>query len=282
MSHEQVYMLNKVKDSELDFNLTILDILNDLVVDDFDIKNLTIIDKFNILFVLRISCIGETLKISGDKDKSEISINLVSWIDKLESLFYRNYSLVKYYESIKFDFNLPSIEKEILFSKAFLFLEKQDDGVDFFYNKCLPLFLNSIFVNSKSFMIEKKEDVFSFLEILNKVPYDFLQGIENHYQDVFTQNINLENIDILEEKIDFNIFSINSFIKLLFGLDSKSYFEELYYLSKMGKINPNYVTKLTTNEKNVLVDLLIEENKKANKGDDKTMEVDPFTDSNSM
>jgi hypothetical protein len=245
---KQYKVLQKaILDSDENFNNFIINITNILCeltsIEHNELLQLNYIDYILLLFYIRNISIGHIIEAhTVDDSPIQVQIN----IDKVISRFKKiNLTpLLKPFEknNLQFEFKVPTMYDIIN--------NKNDDDKQF-----TQFFYFTKFCNISS------KDIF-LTTIYEQLPANLFITINKRIQKIvqYINSINL--LDYLPPKsniklpITFSKQNIISIVKLLFSINLAVFYENIFALSKIANMSPQYIEECTPGEYNLYVSLL--------------------------
>jgi hypothetical protein len=228
----------------LDYNIVFLNFKNILKeitsLKEKEIQKLTFLDYFLLLLEIRCTSIGNliyTQSLEKANTKIEININkftttLLDFKDKTNDYFFNNVNNIQIY------YTLPSIDD--IFNKKV---------TDQFYTN----FLKKIVINNTNIeLTDITEDAKN--KILEQLPAKVTSQIFKTISSIVDKlnSINLlSSINGLEDKVlyfNLDIENLISVIKILFGEQLLTLYENIFMLSKIGNLPPEYIENCTPGE----------------------------------
>lgn len=249
--------------NDIDINILFANLNNILIqltsLSEEKIKKISVVDFFLLLFEIRCSSIGDLIfaEVNIKEKNTKIEISIPKILQKIKSI---DLSFLLQEETIDrfvIEYDLPSIDKLI-------YANEQHDA-----------FLN-IFVKS----VKTKNTTISFTDIesnnidrvFNKLPVKVTTKIFKRSTEIIKYFNELNLLDYLPEYTDiriplnFNIKNLAIIIKLLFGNQLLSLYENIFALCKIGNFTPEYIENCTPGEYLLLVKKLEEMNKRQESG----------------
>lgn len=249
-------ILKSILGNELDYDATFINISNvvaeitNLSLEEID--ELSFLDYFLLLFEIRSNSIGSLIVAeTTDHDNTKIDINIHKLIDHLRSV--KPPLHVDTINNITITYKLPTI-KELI--------QVDLNDVDSIYSTCLK----SVTINNATIHLQNYNKT-ALKEILNKLPATYTTRIIKRTYDIIDtfNNVNLiSHLKGLEEKqliFNFNIKNLEIILKLLFGENLFSLYENIFTLAKNANLPPQYIENCTPGEYYLYVKRLESENK---------------------
>lgn len=220
--------------------------LNDIVLENTDlseqqIQELNFIDYFLLVLYIRYTSIGDLIFAEINTDKK---IKLEISIGKLINEFYQ-FNILSLlqpttFNSLKINYTLPSISSVIK-------LQSKNAQSNFYIH-----FIKSVIIDNQIFdvsILSEQEIQTIFDNLPAKITAQIIKQTTNIVKNINNFNI-LTFLPGLEEKIYFNL-NIENFctlIKLLFGGDLLSLYENIFTLCKYAHLSAEYIEQCTPGE----------------------------------
>lgn len=205
------------------------------------IKTFNFIDYFLLLLNIRCLCIGNSILAETTDNKSlKLDINVDRLISNIHEIQYNDILRPTTIYNITVNYKLPCIANII--SIDF-------DSIESIYKACI----NEIIINNRIITISNT-DTFSLKTLFDKLPVKITTTINQRIQEILTlfNNVNLiKHLKDLEDKqliFNFNIKNLIILVKLLFGEDLLSLYENIFNLAKIANITPVYIEDITPGE----------------------------------
>jgi hypothetical protein len=270
-------ILKSILGDDIDYEIAITNINNiikcisDLTINE--IRELNFLDYFLLLFEIRCTSISSFIVAETTDDvATKIDINVLKFIEHVKKIDINSLLLADNVNNFTIHYRLPTL--------------KEISTIDI--NNIESLY--SIFVKTITF---KNIDIhftnLSFIEtiqILEKLPANITSSITKRAQHIITtfNRINLiSHIPGIGDRqlfFNLNIRNLENLLKLLFGEPLLSLYENIFSLSKIGNISPNYIEECTPGEYHLFVKRL-ELSQQTNNSNDSLPQddgVDPFED----
>jgi hypothetical protein len=226
-----------------------------------EVNSLNILDYFLLIFDIRCTSIGNLIFVQlADKTNTSIEINIFNFNKILKDINLKQILETDIIQNIEIKYSLPTINE-----LHELKLEKTID-------KIYPIFINTIKINNT--VIKFKE--LNYLEknnLLEKIPAKITSIIIKKVYDIY-QTFNKINLlattNGLQDKIlpfNFNINNLTQLVKILFGEQLMSLYENIFALCKLGNFSPEYIENCTPGEYILFVkklEALSQQNQKQN------------------
>lgn len=219
-----------------------------------EINTLSFLDYFLLIFEIRSNSIGSSIIAeTTDSQSTKIDINIQKLIDHLHNINTEALLQPETVNNITISYKLPTVRNII---------NMDSNNLESIHYTCL----NSLALNNKTIYI----DDFSNDEIkiiLGKLPTICTTHIINRAQKFIElfNNINLiKHLKGLEDKqliFNFNIKNLGIILKLLFGEDLFTLYENIFVLARDANIPPQYIEECTPGEYYLYVKRLEAENK---------------------
>lgn len=251
-------ILKSIFGDELDYEAAFTNISNVIAqitnISLNEINSLSFLDYFLLLFEIRSNSIGGSIIAeTTDNNSTKIDINIQKLINHLHSIDLKAILQPDIVNNVTISYKIPSIKNII---------EINANDIESVYYACLK----SISLNSKlvSFQDYSKDEI---KDILNKLPTIYTTTIIKRVQNLIEtfNNVNLiGHLKGLEDKqliFNFNIKNLGIILKLLFGEELLSLYENIFTLAKDANIPPQYIEECTPGEYYLYVKKLEAENK---------------------
>lgn len=220
--------------------------LNDIIFENTsltekDISQLSFIDYFLLILYFRYTSIGDLIfaEIHTDQ-KIKLEISISKLINEFNNFLQPNLLQTTTLNDLKINYTIPNIYSVIK-------LQNKSIQSNFFL-----YFIKNIIVNNQTINISELSDqdvqtVFDNLPA--KITAQIIKQTSHIVKTINNFNI-LTFLPGLKEKIYFNL-NIDNFctlIKLLFGGDLLSLYENIFALCKYGNLSPEYIEQCTPGE----------------------------------
>jgi hypothetical protein len=229
-------LLGDVLDADTIFNN--LDyILSDIV--NTDINDLNFLEYFILLFEVRCNSIGNLLFTqSTENSNTKIEINISRFIDIIKQIDLPSILLTDTISNTSIVYRLPTINE--------LFEFKKQKTLHEIYQ----YFLQDVLIDGIS-VFDTNQNKLNTLNLLPaKVTSLALKQIQNILKELNKVNL-LSTTNGLTDKllpINCNIDNLSFIVKLLFGDQLLSLYENIFTLCKIGNLSPEYIENLTPGE----------------------------------
>lgn len=235
-SHD-CWILSKSTESNVDFCWISNQLLREKLITEYD-GSFTILDKFVILLVLRIHCVGDTIQLKTTSESATTVISLSDWMYKLNDVLVNPPTNQRIgCNRFNIDVGIPTIEYEHQSWEAAL-IESAD--IEVYYNKSQMLWI-SAFDNTPT-------HEFGFADVVHitsKIPADLIKRSKYVIDDLLNKHEY-----ILNEKTDnmpgikFSFPDIQNLLILLFSENSNNYLIEKINLESNHIQNHGGFTRL--------------------------------------
>lgn len=251
-------ILKSLLGEELDYENTFSNISNVISqitnLSLLEIYTLSFLDFFTLLFEIRSNSISSLIVAeTTDSNSTKIDINIQKLIEHLQKIDLKQLLKPDIVNNIIISYKLPSI-KELV--------EINLTEIENIYYACIKsITLNSKVINFKEYNNSEIK------EILGKLPSIYTTCIMKRSQIFINtfNNVNLiSHLKGLEDKqliFNFNIKNLGIILKLLFGEDLFSLYENIFVLARNANIPPQYIEDCTPGEYYLYVKRLEAENK---------------------
>jgi len=238
-------ILKSIIGDEIDYESTFTNISNvikqitNLTIDE--INALSFLDYFLLLFEIRSNSISSLIVAeTTDNNSTKIDINIHKLSEHLRNINLKNLLSDDVVENITISYKLPTIVEIVNMNL---------NEIESIYYTCLK----SITLNNKTIKFNEYSNI-EIKNILSKLPALFTTCVIKKVQsfiDVFN-NVNLiGHLKGLENKhliFNFNVNNLGIILKLLFGEELFSLYENIYTLAKTANIPPQYIEECTPGE----------------------------------
>lgn len=218
-------------------------ILHELTnIDIEEIENFNVVDYFNLLFDIRITSIGSSVFVEvPDLVNTKIELNLSNFSEKLNLTKQKYYNNKDYIDDFVIEYRLPTLNNIIKLN-----------------NQTTTDELYSIFIRS----ITYKQNLIDFTKlnlnevqlVLNHLPAKITSNLYKKIYSLITEfnEINLlPQLKELEGKsltFNLNINNLILILKIIFGDELMSLYDNIFWLSKFTRFTPEYIENLTPGE----------------------------------
>jgi hypothetical protein len=209
------------------------------------IKQLNIIDFFCLLLDIRANSLGNcSLVLTQNKQKFNLELDLIKVKQETSSLFEQLATTIKH-SNLEVCFECPSVER--------LMQNAKEDYLSYIKGSYITekekRHFTTITTNQQAEMFFDMLPPKVSLEIINNFNTFVEKITEMNYLSVYGFN---------EQRLVFlpSIDSLLWFAKLLFSEPLSSLYDNIFYLSYSGKMNNEYVERLSVGEYNYFVGLL--------------------------
>jgi len=237
----------------------ILSHITDLSIDE--INDLNFLDYFILLFEIRCNSIGSIIFTeTPEKANTKIEINIYKFIEILKNFNLKNLLISEAQNKIEVFYKLPKISdlltvnKNSTFDSIYnFFIEGFKINNNYFSLKELSLteqnaFLEKLPAKNTSNIIKKVQHILKELNKINLLSTTF--GLDGK---ILPFNIGIQNLSFL--------------VKLLFGDQLLSLYENIFALCKLGNFTPEYIENCTPGEYLLFVKKLETLNKQQSSND---------------
>jgi hypothetical protein len=228
---------------ELNFEIIFININNilqqitSLNVDE--INNLNFLDYFLLLLEIRCTSIGNLIYIQPhDDENTKIEINIYKLIDILNELNTDKLLLTDNIDSIQIFYKLPTI-------KNLLNINSSNEIYTFFVEKII---LNDVHISLVDLSVEDCEKVLEKLPV--KVTTQILKKV-SRITKIFNETNLLSTTFGLQDKtllLNLNIENLINVLKIVFGEQLMTLYENIFMLCKVGNFTPEYIENCTPGE----------------------------------
>lgn len=239
-----------------------------------NILNLSIVDYFILLLYIRCTSVGNIIFAElSDTKNTKVEININKIIDTLEDINTKKLLAEDTLDKFTIRYRLPSIDDCIEFNT-----EKNLDNLYYYFIDSIEW--NDVVINFNDKDLESKQ------LILTKLPAKATATIIKKVHDIvkFFNDVNLlSSIKPLKGKLlafNFNIENLIQILKLSFGDQLMSLYDNIFVLSKYGNLSPEYIEECTPGEYFLYVKKLKALNSKQESKPlpQKDNFIDPFSD----
>ena len=251
-------ILKSIFGDELDYETAFANISNviqqitNLTLEE--INSLSFLDYFLLLFEIRSNSIGGSIIAeTTDNNSTKIDINIQKLIDHLHNIDLKTVLVSDTINNVTITYKIPSIRNII---------EINANDIESIYYACLK----SITLNDKTINFENYSAK-EIKHILGKLPTIYTTAIIKRVQQLIElfNNVNLiGHLKGLEDKqliFNFNIKNLGIILKLLFGEELLSLYQNIFTLAKDANIPPQYIEECTPGEYYLYVKKLESESK---------------------
>jgi len=268
-------ILKSILGDEIDYVNTFTNINNVIVqitnLTLSEIESLNFLDYFLLLFEIRSNSIGSLIVAeTTDNNSTKIDINIQKLIEHLRNIDLKQLLQIDVINDIIISYKLPSI-KELI--------EINLDEIESIYYTCLK----SITLNNKTINFQEysKNEI---KKILGRLPSIYTTCIIKRAQNFINtfNNMNLiSHLKGLEDKqliFNFNIKNLGIILKLFFGENLFSLYENIFLLARNANLPPQYIEDCTPGEYHLYIKRLEAENKTTTSTPNNDQVNDDFTD----
>jgi len=207
-----------------------------------EINSLNFLDYFTLLFNICITSTGNIIFAQlNNEDNTTVEINIYKFLEVINSYKINTLLEPEIFNNIKIYYTLPTLQNIVKISQK----DRNDTIYHYFINKIIfqDTEINfSFFSESETKLILEKLPVKITTHIIKKI---------NTIFDTFNKINLLANIPYLKEKtipFNFNINNLIDLIKILFGEDLLTLYENIFALCKLGNFTPEYIENCTPGE----------------------------------
>ena len=205
------------------------------------IKKINFIDYFLLLLNIRSLCIGNSILAETTDNKAlKLDINVNKLISNIQEIRYNDILKSATINNITISYKLPCIIDII---------NIDFDNTESIYKACI----DKIVINNNTLSVSNTD--ISFLKtFFNKLPAKVTTAINQRIQETLTtfNNVNLikhlKDLDGKQLIFNFNIKNLIVLVKLLFGEDLLSLYDNIFNLAKTANITPLYIENITPGE----------------------------------
>jgi hypothetical protein len=206
------------------------------------IETLDFVDYFLLLFELRCTSIGNIISAELPENPSyKLQINIYKFIETLKCIKQTNLLTIDSIDDIKIYYRLPTL----------LEISKLVDNItveDIYITLLDKIIIKDVVINLKQ--LDKETIVL----ILEKLPAKVTYIIANKAYNILNKFNEINLLSYIPELSDrqlyfnFNIKNLILLLKLLFGDQLLSLYENIFALCKMGNFTPEYIENCTPGE----------------------------------
>lgn len=236
------------------------------------INQLSFIDYFKLLFEIRCNSIGNLIFVElPELYNTKIEININKFIEILNEINLNNILKEHSCDGFTFTLRLPSIFDLQQISNAVTL-----DNLYKFFIKEIKIKDN--IVSLLELDIQEKE------KVLDVIPAKYTSVIINAVQEILTQfnDVNLlsKTYGLQDKKLlfNFNLKNLAIIIKILFGEQLLSLYENIFGLCKAGNFTPEYIEECTPGEYLLFVKKLEAMNQQDNQQQPPEDDYDPMSE----
>jgi hypothetical protein len=220
--------------------------LNDIVIDNVqlsekDINELSFIDYFLLVLYLRYTSIGDLIfaEINTDK-KTKLEISISKLLNEFYSFNIKEFLQPTTFENFQITYKIPDIY-------SVLKLQDKNNQNTFYLYFIKDLKIGNQILDLKTFSDTDKQILFDNLPA--KATAQIIKQTTAIVKQLNSFNI-LKFLPGFKEKIYFNLNLDNfcALIRLIFGGDLLSLYENIFALSKYGNLSPEYIEQCTPGE----------------------------------
>ena len=205
------------------------------------IKKINFIDYFLLLLNIRSLCIGNSILAETTDNKAlKLDINVDKLISNIQEIQYKDILRPTTINNITVYYKIPCITDII---------NIDFDNTESIYKACI----DKIVISDNTLSVFNTDA--SFLKIFfNKLPAKITTTINQRIQETLTlfNNVNLikhlKDLDNKQLIFNFNIKNLIVLVKLLFGEDLLSLYDNIFNLAKTANITPVYIENITPGE----------------------------------
>lgn len=265
-------LMMKAQEDDVEFLYVLNGLLSELAVDEIDLSDLTIIDKYIIYHYIRVLYLGTTINLnvtcsSCEKEFPTI-IDLNTIMENNASILDKNYSkTIKFNDSTQVECTIPTLKNEYEIAMHLKNSDPKDVGKYVAYNSIAyikNLFLKGVKINISGL------DLNDAIRIFDNLPSSIFVTIKNEFIDPITKTVVPQLMEFTcptegckSLKFDLNLGEINDTIKLLFKKSPVTTFFENFYLCKGSGISMDYIMNLSPVERDLLLEFHTEDIKHA-------------------
>jgi hypothetical protein len=207
-----------------------------------EIQNLDFIDYFFLVLEIRTTSIGGSVFIEiPELTNTKIELNLTTISNKITDIKKKYQNLNDRIDEFYIEYRLPTIHDLITINNQIL-----SDELYFYFIKSISI---------KDFTVKFSElSSNDSIQILNQLPAKVTSKMYKNILTIFRDfnNINLlPNIKELNDRqlvFNFNINNLIVLLKIIFGDDLLSLYDNIFWLCKFTRFTPEYVENLTPGE----------------------------------
>jgi len=198
-------------------------------------RELSIIDLLSCIFQLRMNTFGDRVNINLNSDNAKKTLELrLDWAN--EDLLRFDKEIIKQtliVDSVEVKLSYPTIQR----------LEESS-------NEEYLCFVQSIKIGNKTIDIKTNEEAKNITE---RLPIKITMGIVEYFENIVKEirNLNfLKRYGITEPTLGFvpSSSSLLWFTKLMFNESIQSFYDNLFYLSKLANISPSFIESCSVGE----------------------------------
>lgn len=244
-------------------------ILNEIVENTTSIQNLNFFEYFLILLSIRCTSIGSTIFAEiPDKPNTSVEININHFINNLKNFYATTHIKTDIIDNFQITYRFPTTQEII-----------QLTTTNYYIPFIQQITFRNIILNFENISLIDKQKIIDQLPV--KIIAAIIQKIETIIDKINAINL-LEGIPGLQDKkLYFNLNSTNFLIllKIVFGDQLLSLYENIFFLSKQAGLSPLYIENCTPGEYILFVKKLQEINSKNNiqkNQNNLDTDIDPF------
>lgn len=222
--------------------LNLKKILQDITsLNEKEIDNISFLDFFLLLLKIRFTSIGNYIYIQPqEKQNTRVEINLQKFVNILQNFKNTQFLEPDTINNIQIFYTLPTFKNileinDLTFEYVYLFFIKE-------------IKINQTNFNMLTLNVQDKKLIFEQLPV--KVTSIIFKKINTFLDEINKINL-LANIFGVENAVlPFNLNSKNlaGLVKMLFGEQLMLLYENIFILSKLGNLTPNYIENCTPGE----------------------------------
>ncbi len=231
------------------------------------VEDLNFIDFFILLIEIRCSSISDTITLQISENTT-FDLNLNRVLQEIKKIDLNTLLEPESLDEVTFYYKLPSI----------LEIYKLNTNKEISYD----IFLKKIKIKDNEILFKEESEK---EEIFKKLPAKFFslifkrtKKIIEHFNSINLLDYNKEKVNDIDLFFNFNIKNLSNLVKLLFGNHLLSLYENIFALTKIGKIPPEYIENCTPGEYLLFIKKLEELNKTSQKNDQEQFLSNSFED----
>lgn len=270
LSWDQLRSIIKIIDEKnIEFIYQLNNILLENKLEDIDIDNLTILDRFVIFIQLKLHSCGSILSLGIEcgncQTKIKLNADLNEILNKIARLIDKKFTREIINPPYRIICDIPTIKTEYEIFKALqiydseqILMEMNIDNYVLSYIK--NMYISDNFVDLDSFSYKDR------LMVFHKIPSKVLDKIKHNFLDPINDSIkNISFVDFLcqnkkcEEKISFNFSftNINDFLKIVYrDYSVESLLQDIMSISIKTQLGGDFISKMTPIEMEIMMNFV--------------------------
>ena len=257
---QKEYLKALLQPNNYEFGLMMHSLLSENT--NLEINKLTLIDKLALLLKLREMSIGDRVEYAFEcetcKKHLKHSLSLVSVLGEIYKIKFPKEEIIVH-ESYSAIIGIPIIETELQIEKDETLLKETEDTFETYNTKILRdiiSFTRSIIIGGLSEIDLSSLSVAEKILVIEKLPAKFIKMVFDRIQEIKkVVIIPVLDVDcicghkVFESNLNLDSNEYTNFLKSVYNENLHNVYQNIYYLTSMLQFSPEYIEKMTPNER---------------------------------